>query len=79
MLSGRLRRGSLLGGGVVHWFLLRPLPDLDGADLLADKLLRIVAALSLGRLGGARAGAGLLTTRDVWAFLVVPWGGRSTR
>src|SRR5688572_2547329 len=34
-----------VGGGVVHWFLLRPLLDLDGADLLADKLLHIVVPL----------------------------------
>jgi len=28
--------------GLVHWFLLRPLLDLDGADLVADKLLHLV-------------------------------------
>lgn len=27
--------------GLVHWFLLRPLLDLDGADWLADKLLHL--------------------------------------
>ena len=28
--------------GLVHWFLLRPLLDLGGADYLADKLLHVV-------------------------------------
>jgi len=28
--------------GLVHWFLLRPLLHLDGADLVADKLLHLV-------------------------------------
>lgn len=28
--------------GVVHWFLLRPLLDLDGASALADRLLHLV-------------------------------------
>ncbi|MGC4109192.1 MAG: Pr6Pr family membrane protein [Nocardioides sp.] len=28
--------------GVVHWFLLRPLLHLDGADLVADRLLHVV-------------------------------------
>jgi hypothetical protein len=28
--------------GLVHWFLLRPLLDLDGAALVADKLLHLV-------------------------------------
>jgi hypothetical protein len=28
--------------GLVHWFLLRPLLHLDGADLVADRLLHVV-------------------------------------
>src|SRR5256885_16065066 len=42
----------LFGGGVVHWFFLRPLLDLHGADLLADKLLHVVVPLLviIGRL-----------------------------
>ena len=28
--------------GLVHWFLLRPLLDLNGADFVADKLLHLV-------------------------------------
>lgn len=35
----------VLGGGVVHFLLLRPLLDLDGADLVADKLLHVVVPL----------------------------------
>jgi hypothetical protein len=31
--------------GLVHWFLLRPLLDLDGADLVADKLLHLVVPI----------------------------------
>lgn len=31
--------------GLVHWFLLRPLLDLSGADYLADKLLHVVVPL----------------------------------
>jgi hypothetical protein len=63
-----------VGGGVVHWFLLRPLLDLDGADYLADKLLHIAtpALILVGWLVfGPR---GLATRRDVWAFLVLPVG-----
>ena len=63
-----------VGGGVVHWFLLRPLLDLDGADLLADKLLHIVVPL-LCLVGWLVFGPrGLITPRDVGAFLVVPVG-----
>jgi bacteriorhodopsin len=31
--------------GLVHWFLLRPLLDLQGADLVADKLLHLAVPL----------------------------------
>jgi hypothetical protein len=31
--------------GLVHWFLLRPLLHLDGADLVADRLLHLVVPL----------------------------------
>jgi hypothetical protein len=31
--------------GLVHWFLLRPLLHLHGADLVADKLLHLVVPL----------------------------------
>lgn len=52
--------------GVVHWFLLRPLLDLDGADWLADKLLHVVVpVLAVGAwllLGPRR--------RTTWADLL---------
>ena len=80
-VEGRVFRALLLdalvlavGGGVVHWFLLRPLLDLDGADLLADKLLHIVVPV-LCLVGWLVFGPrGLIATRDVWGFLVVPVG-----
>ena len=63
-----------VGGGTVHWFLLRPLLDLDGGDLVADKLLHIVVPL-LCLAGWVVFGPrGLIATRDIWAFLVVPVG-----
>ena len=31
--------------GVVHWFLLRPILDLEGASYVADKLLHVVVPL----------------------------------
>jgi TRAP-type C4-dicarboxylate transport system permease small subunit len=31
--------------GLVHWFLLRPLLHLDGADLVADKVLHLVVPI----------------------------------
>ncbi|KAA1419081.1 F420-dependent oxidoreductase [Nocardioides humilatus] len=60
------------GGGVVHFFLLRPLLDLDGADLLADKLLHTVVPL-LAVIGWLAFGPrGRATRDDVLPFLVVP-------
>jgi hypothetical protein len=42
----RVVRVAAIGGitvtGLVHWFLLRPLLHLDGADLVADRLLHVV-------------------------------------
>lgn len=43
-----VRLAGILGiavTGVVHWFLLRPLLDLHGADYVADKLLHVVVPL----------------------------------
>ncbi|WP_404381538.1 Pr6Pr family membrane protein [Knoellia locipacati] len=40
-----LRLNAIVGitvTGLVHWFLLRPLLDLSGADYVADKLLHVV-------------------------------------
>lgn len=62
----------LFGGGVVHWFFLRPLLDLHGADLLADKLLHIVvpALVAVGWLAfGPRA---RISAADLGWFLVLP-------
>ncbi len=36
---------SIAVTGLVHWFLLRPLLDLDGADYWADKLLHVIVPL----------------------------------
>ncbi|MCW2784368.1 MAG: hypothetical protein JWP74_885 [Marmoricola sp.] len=60
------------GGGVVHFFLLRPLLNLHGWDLVADKLLHLVVPL-LALIGwlafGPRRRA---STADLVPFLVVP-------
>jgi len=43
-----LRLNAIVGitvTGLVHWFLLRPLLDLHGADWLADKLLHVLVPL----------------------------------
>jgi hypothetical protein len=61
-----------LGGGVVHWFLLRPLLDLDGADLLADKLLHVAVPLLVVVGWLAFGPRGRAKRRDVLPFLVVP-------
>ncbi len=58
--------------GVVHWFLLRPLLDLEGADWLADKLLHLVVpvlALAGWLLLGPRRRA---TWGDLLPALVLP-------
>lgn len=62
----------MFGVGVVHWFFLRPLLDLHGADLLADKLLHVAVPLlvTVGWLGFGpwpRIGR-----TDLGAFLVLP-------
>ncbi|WP_183092257.1 Pr6Pr family membrane protein [Nocardioides stalactiti] len=62
------------GGGVVHFFLLRPLLDLHGADLVADKLLHLVVPL-LAVVGWVWFGPrGRATRADLLPFLVVPVG-----
>ncbi|KRF34852.1 Pr6Pr family membrane protein [Nocardioides sp. Soil805] len=70
-----LRLTSLVGitvTGVVHWFLLRPILDLSGADYLADKLLHVVVPL-LAVVGWVAFGPrGRVRGRDVLAALVFP-------
>lgn len=70
-----LRLTSLVGitvTGVVHWFLLRPILDLSGADYLADKLLHVVVPL-LAVIGWVAFGPrGRVRGRDVLAALVFP-------
>lgn len=62
----------ILTAGVVHFLFLRPLLDLHGADLLADRLLHMVVPV-LGVAGwllfGPRARA---AASDIAPFLVVP-------
>jgi hypothetical protein len=62
----------VFGGGVVHFFLLRPLLDLGGADLLADRLLHLVVPL-LAVAGWLVAGPrGRVHRDDLGPFLVLP-------
>jgi hypothetical protein len=79
--DGRLWRALRLdavvivfGGGVVHFFLLRPLLHLNGLDLLADRLLHVVVPLLMviGWLvfGPRRR----IARRDLIAFLALPIG-----
>jgi hypothetical protein len=60
------------GGGVVHFFLLRPLLHLHGADLLADKLLHMVVPL-LAVVGWLVFGPrGYASNDDLVPFLRLP-------
>jgi hypothetical protein len=61
------------GGGVVHFFFLRPLLDhLDGADLLADRLLHLVVPL-VAVVGWLLVGPRDRVGRaDLAPFLVLP-------
>ena len=59
-------------GGVVHWFLLRPLLALRGLDYLADKLLHVVVPL-MALIGWILFGPRRRVDRlDLLTFLVVP-------
>ena len=77
--DGRIFRTLRLNGlvfvalsGVVHFFLLRPLLELEGADLLADRLLHVVVPL-LTVVGWVVAGPrGRVRSGDLGAFLVLP-------
>lgn len=60
------------GGGIVHFFFLRPLLDLEGWNLVADRLLHVVVPL-LAVLGWAAFGPrGRASRSDLAPFLVVP-------
>src|SRR5690606_28950316 len=53
-----LRLDAIVGitvTGLVHWFLLRPLLSLEGADYVADKLLHVVVPV-LAVIGWAAFG-----------------------
>ncbi|MGH7918469.1 MAG: Pr6Pr family membrane protein [Candidatus Dormibacteraceae bacterium] len=64
----------LFGGGLVHFFFLRPLLHLDGADLLADRLLHIVVPL-LVVIGWLVFGPrNRVEGHDLLGFLMVPVG-----
>ena len=63
---------SIAVTGVVHWFLLRPILDLEGASYVADKLLHVVVPL-LAVVGWLVFGPrGLLRSADVPPALVWP-------
>jgi hypothetical protein len=58
--------------GIVHFFLLRPLLDLDGADLLADRLLHVAVPV-LTVAGWIAVGPRVRLGRgDLAPFLAVP-------
>lgn len=60
------------GGGIVHFFFLRPLLDLDGWNLAADKLLHVVVPL-FAVVGWLLFGPrGRAAVADLLPFLVVP-------
>ena len=58
--------------GLVHWFLLRPLLDLEGADYLADKLLHVAVPLAAVIGWMAFGPRGRVHGRDILASLVFP-------
>ncbi len=72
-----LRLDAVLGiavTGVVHWFLLRPILNLEGASYLADKLLHVVVPL-LAVIGWLVFGPRRLVSRaDMWPALIWPIG-----
>jgi hypothetical protein len=62
----------VFGGGIVHFFLLRPLLELEGADMLADRLLHTVVPL-FAVVGWLVAGPrGQVDRSDLGPFLVLP-------
>lgn len=62
----------VVGGGIVHFFLLRPILHLHGADYAADRLLHVVVPL-LAAIGWLLFGPrGRVGRGDLGRFLVVP-------
>jgi len=60
------------GGGIVHFFLIRPHVDNHGWDRVADKLLHMVVPLLAG-IGWIVFGPrGRAAIRDIGPFLVIP-------
>ena len=70
-----LRLDAVLGiavTGVVHWFFLRPIMNLEGASYVADKLLHVVVPL-LAVIGWLVFGPrGLVSRADISPALVWP-------
>lgn len=70
-----LRLDALIGiavTGIVHWFFLRPLLDLEGNDYLADKLLHVVVPL-LAVIGWVAFGPrGRVTREDLAPAAIFP-------
>jgi hypothetical protein len=62
----------VVGSGVVHFFFLRPLLDLDGADLLADKLLHVVVPLLVAAGWLAFGPRNRVGPGDIARFAVIP-------
>lgn len=72
-----LRLNAIVGiavTGLVHWFLLRPLLNLSGADYVADKLLHVVVPL-LAVIGWLAFGPRDRADRSLlWPSLIYPVG-----
>lgn len=72
-----LRMNAIIGitvTGLVAWFILRPLQNLQGAALLADRLLHIVSP-AIAVIGWILFGPRRrITTRVLWLSLIYPIG-----
>lgn len=70
-----LRMNTIIGitvTGLVAWFILRPLQNLQGAALLADRLLHIVSP-AIAVIGWTLFGPrGRVTVRVLWLSLIFP-------
>ena len=59
-------------GGIVHWWLLRPLLDLHGLDYMADKLLHVAVPLMAVAGWLAFGPRDRVDRADLLAFLAIP-------